>query len=385
MKTITLVLAALMAGPALPLFAANELPALPAGQVKLDFPDPQPSEAEKQDVDIEIVQNLSEYKFRDKTLELYGGGKKPITNIYTVSANIDGADFKGQVEYRTPAMYPTFIFKGTGLTLEVSRKDGNQVYQILINGNYDKILYMTRTSPKRYYIFQQGIDLTVDLDLISGEVDLSMYDKKFLSALTCTILRMQDTADKDEKGQALDPSKMSGASKHKENSALKSARSNSFFEEMMNSFVSKKENGFRVDDNYLRIHVICDARPDGRYFAHGKVDTHQLTGTMSGAADEITFDAMDVHVTAKKDGNKYLVTGSYQILGKPETVAPLTLLDKYGDGNFYVYADGISLKMAKDLHLGLVDAKKYHRLFLAGLSSIVGKINAEKAAAQPSK
>ncbi|HCC46709.1 MAG TPA: hypothetical protein DEQ38_01100 [Elusimicrobia bacterium] len=251
-----------------------------------------------------------------------------------------------------------YNLSGGGIFLNMSGSNGSY----FVNGTITENGKMTSVSvnvSKRFdetsfNVFGSGLNLYTDRNSINGNYDPDRFSKKAVAAVTSLLLAVQV-----EKGQA-----------KPEEKALRNT-------ERIWMSIRPGWGGWNVveaSDPFARIEVGLRKVFDREYDAEIEIDNNRQWGRVSGFFSrryELRAGRTDLRM--EEWAGRWEITGRVEKQGAEnnETAVKLEMRDRFGDGSFSIWEDGIRLNIDRNGISGDVDTKVYPKEVVGAITALV--------------
>ncbi|MDA8132835.1 MAG: hypothetical protein M0011_15130 [Elusimicrobia bacterium] len=264
-----------------------------------------------------------------------------------------------------------YSMSGSGFFLSMSGSDSSY----FISGNVrdgDKTTYVSISVSKRfddfsYSVFGNGLNLYTDRNSINGNYDAERISKKAVAAVTSMILALQV-----EKGEP----------KPEEKSADLSQR---IWLTIGSGFSGW--NTVEARDPWARIEIGLRKVFDREYDSDITVEngTHQW-GRVSGFfTNRYELSAGRTSLRMEEWAGRWEITGTVAV-DRPEQDSVgvrLEMRDRFGDGSFDIWEDGIRLTIDRNAINGAVDTRTYPKEVVASIAALVMAYQQDHQPQQP--
>jgi len=251
-----------------------------------------------------------------------------------------------------------YSLSGAGLYLNMSGSNGSY----FVNGNVTENGKTTMVSvniSKRfddfsYNVFGSGLNLYTDRNSINGNFDSERFSKKAVAAVTSLLLAVQV-----EKSQ---PKPEAKAAKNAERIWLT----------IRPGFGGW--NTVEASDPFARINVNLRKIFDKEYDAEIETDNNRQWGRVSGFfSRRLELRAGRTDLRMEEWAGRWEITGSVETQGVEtgEKGVRLEMRDRFGDGSFYIWEDGIRLNIDRNGISGDVDTKLYPKEVVGAITALV--------------
>lgn len=250
-----------------------------------------------------------------------------------------------------------YSLSGSGLFLNMTGSNGSY----FVNGTVTENGKMTQVSVSvsrrfddfSYNVFGSGLSLYTDSNSINGNYDPERFSKKAVAAVTSLLLAVQV-----EKGQP-----------RPEQKAVKSTER--IWLTIRPGF---GWNTVEASDPFARIEVGLRKIFDREYDAEIEIDNNRQRGRVSGFFSrryELRAGRTDLRM--EEWAGRWEITGRVQVQGgvNGEQAVRLEMRDRFGDGSFYIWEDGIRLNIDRNGISGDVDTKVYPKEVIGAVTALV--------------
>lgn len=250
-----------------------------------------------------------------------------------------------------------YNLSGSGLYLTMSGSNGSY----FISGNVTqngKTTFVSASVSKRfddfsYNVFAGGLNMYTDRNSMNGNYDPDRFSKKAVAAITSLLLAVQV-----EKGQ---PKPEQKAVKNSERIWLTIRPGFGW-------------NTVEARDPFARIEVGLRKIFDKEYDAEIETDNNRQWGRVSGFFSrryELRAGRTDLRM--EEWAGRWEITGSVEVQGAEtgEKGVRLEMRDRFGDGSFYIWEDGIRLNIDRNGISGDVDTKLYPKEVIGAITALV--------------
>jgi len=279
--------------------------------------------------------------------------KETFTDSYSVS-------LRAEMDYSWASIRKTgnyYNLSGSGVFLNMS--GSNSSY--FINGTVTENGKMTQVSVNvsrrfddfSYNVFAYGLNLYTDKNSISGNYDTDRFSKKAVAAVTSLILAVQV-----EKGQ---PKPEEKAVRNAERIWLTIRPGFGW-------------NTVEASDPFARIEVGIKKIFDREYDAEIKTDNNRQWGRVSNFfARRYELRAGRTDLRMEEWAGRWEITGRVEVQGAEnnEKSVRLEMRDRFGDGSFYIWENGIRLNIDRHGISGDVDTKLYPKEVVGAITALV--------------
>ena len=292
--------------------------------------------------------------------------RETFKDSYSVSLRADMDSSWGSIR-KTGSYYN---LSGSGVFLNMSGSNGSY----FINGTVAENGKTTQVSvnvSKRfddfsYNIFGSGLNLYTDKNSINGNYDTDRFSKKAVAAVTSLLLAVQV-----EKSQ---PKPEAKAAKNTERIWLT----------IRPGFGGW--NTVEASDPFARINVNLRKIFDKEYDAELETDNNRQWGRVSGFFTrryELRAGRTDLRM--EEWAGRWEITGRVEAQGAEngEQAVKLELRDRFGDGSFYIWEEGIRLNIDRNGISGDVDTKIYPKEVIGAITALVLTYQQINLAPQP--
>ena len=251
-----------------------------------------------------------------------------------------------------------YSLSGSGVYLNMSGSNGSY----FVNGNVTengKTSMVSVNISKRfddfsYNVFGSGLNLYTDRNSINGNFDSDRFSKKAVAAVTSLLLAVQL-----EKSQ---PKPEAKAAKNTERIWLT----------IRPGFGGW--NTVEASDPFARINVNLRKIFDKEYDAELETDNNRQWGRVSGFFTrryELRAGRTDLRM--EEWAGRWEITGRVEVQGAEngEKGVKLELRDRFGDGSFYLWEEGIRLNIDRNGISGDVDTNLYPKEVVAAITALV--------------
>lgn len=250
-----------------------------------------------------------------------------------------------------------YNLSGGGVFLNMSGSNGSY----FVNGTITENGKMTSVSVNvsrrfddfSFNVFGSGLNLFTDRNSINGNYDPERFSKKAVAAVTSLLLAVQV-----EKGQAKPEEK---AAKNTERIWMS---------------IRPGWGGWNVveaNDPFARIEVGLRKVFDREYDAEIEVDNNHQWGRVSGFfSSRYELRAGRTDLRMEEWAGRWEITGRVETQGAEnnETAVKLEMRDRFGDGSFDIWEDGIRLSIDRNGISGDVDTKVYPKQVVAAIAAL---------------
>ncbi|MBI4351723.1 MAG: hypothetical protein HY550_09805 [Elusimicrobia bacterium] len=250
-----------------------------------------------------------------------------------------------------------YSLSGSGLFLNMSGSNGSYFINGTVTEN-GKITQVSVNVSRRfddfsYNVFGMGLNLFTDRNSMNGNYDPDRFSKKAVAAVTSLILAVQV-----EKGQ---PKPEQKAVKNTERIWLTIRPGFGW-------------NTVEASDPFARIEVGLRKLFDKEYDAEIKTNNNRQWGRVSGFfSRRLELRAGRTDLRMEEWAGRWEITGTVETQGAEtgEKGVRLELRDRFGDGSFYLWEDGIRLDIDRRGISGDVDTKLYPKEVIAAITALV--------------
>ena len=279
--------------------------------------------------------------------------KETFKDSYSVSLRADMNSSWGSIR-KTGSYYS---LSGSGIFLNMSGSNGSY----FINGSVTengKTSHVSVNVSKRFddfsfNIFGSGLNLYTDRNSINGNYDADQFSKMSVAAVTSLVLAVQV-----EKGQP----------KPEEKSVANGER---IWLTIRPGFGGW--NTVEASDPFSRIEVSLRKVFDREYDAEIETDNNRQWGRVSGFfSRRYEFRAGRTDLRMEEWAGRWEITGRVEVQGAAnnEQAVKLEMRDRFGDGSFYIWEDGINLNIDRNSISGTVDTKVYPKEVVGAIAAL---------------
>ena len=280
--------------------------------------------------------------------------RETFKDSYDVSMRTDSNSTWGSI--RKSGSY--YSLSGAGLYLNMSGSNGSY----FVNGNVTENGKTTMVSVNisrrfddfSYNVFGSGINLYTDRNSINGNYDSDRFSKKAVAAVTSLLLAVQI-----EKGE-----------QKPEDKAVKNTER--IWLTIRPGFGGW--NTVEASDPFARIEVSLRKIFDKEYDAEIETGNNRQWGRVSGFFTrryELRAGRTDLRM--EEWAGRWEITGRVEVQGAEnnEKGVKLEMRDRFGDGSFYIWEDGIRLNIDRGSISGDVDTKIYPKEVIGAITALV--------------
>ncbi|PIU19975.1 MAG: hypothetical protein COT18_04745 [Elusimicrobia bacterium CG08_land_8_20_14_0_20_59_10] len=280
--------------------------------------------------------------------------RETFKDSYSVSLRADMDSSWGSIRKSGSSHYS---LSGSGLFLSMSGSNGSYFINgsvtdkgktVQVNVNVSK-----RFDDNSFNVSGFGLHLYTDKNSINGNYDPDSFSRKAVAAVTSLLLAVQ--VEKGKPG----PEEKSASDMQR---VWLTIRPDSGW------------NTVEADDPFFRLEVGLRKIFDREYDAEIETGNSRISGRVSG------FFTRRYELRAGK--TRLLMeewAGNWEITGKVEVDGPgpgeigvkLELRDRFGDGSFYIWEDGIRLNIDRNSISGEVDTNVYPREVIGAITALV--------------
>ncbi|MDO8806335.1 MAG: hypothetical protein Q7R35_18115 [Elusimicrobiota bacterium] len=295
-----------------------------------------------------------EVEANDWSAQMEARVKETFKDSYSVSLRAGMDSAWGSIR-KTGSYYS---LSGSGIFLNMSGSNGSY----FINGTVTENGKMTNVSvnvSKRFddftfNVFGSGLNLYTDRNSINGNYDTDRFSKKSVAGVVSMLLAVQL-----EKGEP----------KQEEKSVKNEER---IWLTIRPGFGGW--NTVEASDPFSRIEVNLRKIFDREYDAEIEIDNNRQWGRVSGFFTrryELRAGRTDLRM--EEWAGRWEITGRVEVQGAQnnEQAVKLEMRDRFGDGSFYIWADGIRLNIDRNSISGDVETKIYPKEVVGAITALV--------------
>lgn len=280
--------------------------------------------------------------------------RETFKDSYSVSLRADNDSSWGNIR-KTGSYYN---LSGSGVFLNMSGSNGSYFINGTVTENGEtkqvSVNVSRRFDDLSFNVFANGLNLYTDKNSMNGNYDADLFSKKAVAAVTSLLLAVQV-----EKSQ---PKPETKAAKNTERIWLT----------IRPGFGGW--NTVEASDPFARINVNLRKIFDKEYDAELETDNNRQWGRVSGFFTrryELRAGRTDLRM--EEWAGRWEITGSVEVQGAEESEkgVRLELRDRFGDGSFYIWEDGIRLNIDRNGISGDVDTKIYPKEVVAAITALV--------------
>ena len=251
-----------------------------------------------------------------------------------------------------------YNLSGSGLYLNMGGSNGSYFINgsVTENGKTTQVAVNVskRFDETSFTVFGAGLNLYTDRNSINGNYDADRFSKKAVAAVTSLLLAVQV-----EKGQ---PKPQDKAVKNTERIWMTIRAGWGGW------------NTVEASDPFARIEVGLRKIFDREYDAEIEIDNNRQWGRVSGFFTrryELRAGCTDLRM--EEWAGRWEITGRVETQGAEnnEKAVKLEMRDRFGDGSFYIWEDGIRLNIDRNGISGDVDTAVYPKEVIGSIAALV--------------
>lgn len=281
--------------------------------------------------------------------------RETFKDSYSVNLRADMDNAWGNI--RKTGTY--YNLSGGGIYLNMSGYGGSYFINGSVTGSDGKTVNVSVNVSKRFddfsfNVFGNGLNLYTDRNSFNGNYDPERLSKKAVAAVASLLLAVQV-----EKGQ---PKPGDKAVRNGERIWMTIRPGWSGW------------NAVEASDPFSRIEVGLRKIFDREYDAEIEVDNNRQWGRVSGFFTrryELRAGRTDLRM--EEWAGRWEITGRVEVPGAEngEKAVRLEMRDRFGDGSFYIWEDGIRLDIDRNAINGDVDTKVYPKEVVGAIAALV--------------
>lgn len=350
--------AALLVFSASPLFSFD-LQSVDAASIKAMEPAPAPAaqaKAASQHLWMTVRNNPSwkEAEANDWGARIEARVRETFKDSYSVNLRADMDTSWGSIR-KTGSYYS---LSGSGIYLNMGGSNGSYFINGTVTENGKTTQVAVNVSKRfddfSYNAFGSGLSLYADRNSMNGNYDPERFSKKAVAAVTSLLLAVQV-----EKGQPKPETKAAAAGTQRVWLTIRPGFG---------------WNTVEASDPFARIEVGLRKVFDREYDAEIETDNNRQWGRVSGFFTrryELRAGRTDLRM--EEWAGRWEIAGRVEVqgAGNNEKAVKLEMRDRFGDGSFYIWEDGIRLNIDRNGISGEVDPKLYPKEVVGAITALV--------------